>query len=54
MVSGIVRRLVEIEAGSNATESQFFLEMERRASLQISIAVTLVLVAVIAWCGLRH
>ena len=54
MVSGIVRRLVEIEAGSNATESQFFLEMERRMSLRISIAVTLVLVAVIAWCGLRH
>ena len=54
MVSGIVRRLVEIEAGSNATESQFFLEMERRASLEISVAVTLALVAVIAWCGLRH
>ena len=54
MVSGLVRRLVEIEAGSNATESQFFLEMERRTSLRISIAVTLVLVAVIAWCGLRH
>ena len=54
MVSGIVRRLVEIEAGSNAPESQFFLEMERRASLRISITVTLVLVAVIAWCGLRH
>ena len=54
MVSGIVRRLVEIEAGSNATESQFFIDMERRTSLQISIAVTLVLVAVIAWCGLRQ
>ena len=54
MVSGIVRRLVEIEAGSNATESQFFIDMERRTSLQISVAVTLVLVAVIAWCGLRH
>ena len=33
----MVRRLVEIEAGSNATESQFFLEMERRASLQLSL-----------------
>ena len=54
MVSGMVRRLVEIEAGSNATESQFFIDMERRTSLQISVAVTLVLVAVIAWCGLRH
>ena len=38
MVSGMVRRLVEIEAGSNATESQFFLEMERRTCLRISEA----------------
>ena len=54
MVSGLVRRLVEIELGSNATEAQAILSLERRASLEISVAVTLVLVAVIAWCGLRH
>ena len=53
MVSGLVRRLVEIEPASNATEQQVILSLERRASLEISVAVTLVLVAVIAWCGLR-
>ena len=54
MVSGMVRRLVEMEAGSNATESQFFLEMERRASLRISVAFTLAVAAVVACCGLRR
>ena len=54
MVSGMVRRLVEIEAGSNATESQFFLDMERRTSLQISVAFTLAVAAVVAFCGLRR
>ena len=37
MVSGMVRRLVEIEAGSNATESQFFIDMERRAPICMKI-----------------
>ena len=55
MVSGMVRRLVEIEAGSNATESQFFIDMERRTSLQISVAFyTLAVAAVVACCGLRR
>ena len=53
MVSGMVRRLVEIEAGSNATESQFFIDMERHTSLQISVAFTLA-VAAVAFCGLRR
>ena len=50
----LVRRLVEIELGSNATDAQVILSLERRASLEISVVVTLVLVAVIAWCGLRQ
>ena len=54
MVSGLVRRLVEIEAGSNATESQFFIDMERRTSLRISVAFTLAVAAVVAFCGLRR
>jgi hypothetical protein len=54
MVSGIVRRLVEIEAGSNSTESEFFLDLERRTSLYISIAFTLAVAAVLACCGLRR
>ncbi len=54
MVSGMVRRLVEIEAGSNATESQFFIDMERRTSLRISVAFTLAVAAVVACCGLRR
>ena len=54
MVSGMVRRLVEIEAGSNATESQFFIDMERRTSLQISVAFTLAVAVVVACCGLRR
>ena len=36
MVSGMVRRLVEIELGSNATDAQVILSLERRASLEIS------------------
>ena len=51
MVSGIVRRLVEIEAGSNSTESEFFLDLERRTSLYISIAFTLAVAAVVAATG---
>ncbi|KAH8069502.1 hypothetical protein JL721_5805 [Aureococcus anophagefferens] len=43
MVSGFVERLILIDKGDNSTESQYYLDLEKRLSLQFSIAVTVVL-----------
>ncbi|KAH8079228.1 hypothetical protein JL720_9494 [Aureococcus anophagefferens] len=40
MVSGFVERLILIDKGDNSTESQYYLDLEKRLSLQFSIAVT--------------
>ena len=53
MVSGIVKRLVEIEGGSNSTEAQFFLDLEEKTNFYFSVACTLALLAVFACVGRR-
>ena len=53
MVSGFVERLILIDKGDNSTESQYYLDLEKRLSLQFSIAVTVVLLSIFACCGRR-
>mmetsp|Transcript_7737 Transcript_7737/g.24346 ORF Transcript_7737/g.24346 Transcript_7737/m.24346 type:complete len:100 (-) Transcript_7737:40-339(-) len=53
MVSGMIERLVAIERGDNSTESQFYLDLERRTNFYLSLATTIALLAVIACCGRR-
>ncbi|KAH8055984.1 hypothetical protein JL722_7808 [Aureococcus anophagefferens] len=48
MVSGFVERLILIDKGDNSTESQYYLDLEKRLSLQFSIAVTVALKPVLA------
>ena len=52
-VSGFVERLILIDKGDNSTESQYYLDLEKRLSLQFSIAVTVVLLSIFACCGRR-
>lgn len=54
MVSGIVKRLIEIEAGRvNSTEAQYFLKEEAQYSLYFSVALATILLLVFACCGAR-
>ena len=53
MVSGFVERLILIDKGDNSTESQYYLDLEKRLSLQFSIAGTVVLLSIFACCGRR-